>query len=321
MAKTKHTSKHDLAIAQLLRLGGKIPAGLAAKAKAATESMLLNRLETGVDLQMQAAKLYGKLGRSIDVDDPANRKTLAAILKLHAKTASKKLAFPKAAPAYGGISTVFSGTVLPPYEFTNAMPYPFAPSEPVTLGNPIESATASANGQISASVVTSRTPGPDTSAGQEFAQVGFSYLAPGPGTLTLTATPTYSYEFLTNSLGQSPVTAVGYIELNIIPMSQQGQFPYANPQAQSLFFQGPLAQITFGAKFGVQASLSASLFLTPGVMYLCFAAVSAGALGSGWPGPNWPGYYGAQGSLALAMVSAIVPSISYSFAGEFAPRP
>jgi hypothetical protein len=52
----------------------------------------------------------------------------------------------------------------------------------------------------------------------------------------------------------------------------------------------------------VKKSLSASLQVTPSLVYLCFVEVFAFALGMGWPG-----------SLATAMASATVPSISYGF--------
>lgn len=321
MAKKSGLSKHDREMGELLRLGGKkIPPGLTTKASAATKAMLLKRLEVEKGLWMQGARLYSKLkgGSPITVDDPENRETLDAILRLHNKAAGKKLAFPKVAPAFGQLPVAISGTVLPPFEFQSAMPYPFSYGDPVTMGNPIESSTADPNGQISASVMTPDTPGTmETCAGHEFAQVGFYFVPFTPGRLTITASPTYSYEFMTNSLGGSPVGAFGDIELNILPLSEQGQLPIQNPNAQIVFSSTTAGQINWGAQFGVQTSLSASLDVGRFVLYVCFAAVNVGALGSGWPGPSWPGYYGARGSLALGKLSAVVPSISYEFIGTF----
>ena len=105
MTKNGGTAKHDLDVADLLRLGGrKIPAGLAAKARAAAmKSILPKRPGAGSDLRVQGAKLYGELkgGSPIAVNDPANRGPLDAILRLHKRVASKKLAFPEVLP--GGI--------------------------------------------------------------------------------------------------------------------------------------------------------------------------------------------------------------------------
>jgi len=104
MAKKSGISKHDREMAELLRLGGKkIPPGLTAKASAATKAMLLKRLDAEKGLWLQGARLYSKLkgGSPITVDDPENRETLDAILRLHNKAAGKKLAFPKVAPALG----------------------------------------------------------------------------------------------------------------------------------------------------------------------------------------------------------------------------
>jgi hypothetical protein len=82
--KKKGMTKYDLDIAEFLRLGGrKIPAGVAAKARAATKSMLLKETELRDRTRMEGAKLYGELkgGSPIAVDDPANRKTEAQARK------------------------------------------------------------------------------------------------------------------------------------------------------------------------------------------------------------------------------------------------
>ena len=95
---------------------------VAAKAGAVRKPMLLKTL--GTDPRVEGAKLYGELkgGSPIAVDDPANRKTLDAILRLHRNVASKKLPFPKVTAPFGGFppgSLSFSGTAVPPFEFTS----------------------------------------------------------------------------------------------------------------------------------------------------------------------------------------------------------
>jgi hypothetical protein len=122
MAKKSGATEHDLEIAKFLRLGGrKIPARFTAKARAAMKSMLLQKLDAGTDLRIQGARLYGDLnGKSaIAVDDPRNRETLDAILRLHRKFANKKVPFPKVSPQFGAFppgTISFSGTVVPPFE-------------------------------------------------------------------------------------------------------------------------------------------------------------------------------------------------------------
>ncbi len=69
-------------------------------------------------------------------------------------------------------------------------------------------------------------------------------------------------------------------------------------------------QVNLDFGFDITGSLSVSLQVTPGQVYLCFVDVDAHAVGDGWMGiPN-------NQSMATAMLSATVPSISY----EFQPR-
>jgi hypothetical protein len=310
MAKKGGMAKHDLEVAEFLRLGGrKIPAGLAAKARAAAmKSTLPKKPGAGTDLRVQGAKLYGELkGASpIAVDDPANRGPLEAILRLHKKVASKKLAFPVVLPGGGPVSVVFSGPLGPPFDFADsALILGINPNGTFEVGNPTRLGTANVNGQISASAVTPET---GESAGGELAQVGSYFCPPGPGTLTISASPTYSFEFLTNSLNTAPVYAEGWIELIISGVDEQGDQVWAENLygVDPLFYGYQSGQIQSGFQFGVQESVSASLAVTPSFLYSCYVRVTVEVAGEGWPG-----------SLAVAMVSATVPSISYEFVGDF----
>jgi hypothetical protein len=309
MAKKSGMTKHDLEIGEFLRLGGmKIPAGLAAKARATmTKSMLLKKPEAGTDLRMEGAKLYGQLkgGSSIAVDDPANRETLDRILRLHRRVASKKVAFPKVAPGRGWVSTVFSGTVVPPFGFAYSLPTTPPGGLLPIIGNPTMSGTANVNGQISASAVTSET---GTSVGGEFAYVGIYFHPAGPGTLTISATPTYTYEWMTNSIPDVGGLAAGSLWLVVFGVNDQGDYLSPIEDVQGLFSEFTFGQFQYGGQLGAQQSLSASLHTTPSFVYMCYVAADVWVLGEGWPG-----------SLAVSMVSATVPSISYEFAGEFAP--
>jgi hypothetical protein len=291
MAKTKGMTKHELDTTEFLTLGGrKIPAGAASNARAEAKAALLKKLNAVNDPRTEGAKLYGELkgGSPIAVDDPANRKTLDAILRLHRRVASKKLQFPKVTSPFGGFlpgSLSFSGTWVPPFTFIN-------PEKPTS------SSSANTNGQISASVVTPET---GSSSDTEIAQVGAYFSPPVPGTLTISATPTYSFEELTNSLNTAPVQASGAILLLISPMGDAVGISGAE-EFEQLFFYCISGQIQFDFQFDQPQPLSASVQVTPPFMYLCSVMVMAGASGEGWPG-----------SLAVSMVSSTVQSISYAF--------
>ena len=144
------------------------------------------------------------------------------------------------------------------------------------------------------------TPEKGASSNTEFAEVGIYFSPPVAGTLTISTTPTYSFQELTNSLNTAPVEAFGAILLNIYPIAAVGVSGLT--ESEQLFFYCLTGQIQFDLQFDVPQPLTASLEVTPPVMYLCTVAVEAGASGEGWPG-----------SLAVAMVSAAVPSISYAF--------
>jgi hypothetical protein len=303
-------AKHDdMAIAEFLRLGGrKIPAGLMAKTRsAARKSMLQKKVEPETDLLMEGASLYGKLKDAslLPADDPQNQKALDRILRLHKKVATKKLEFPKVIPARAGlVSTAFSGTVVPPFDFKDVFPGTYGGLLP-PFGNLIVSGAANKNGQISASLVTSEI-GP--SGGGENAEVGINFNAPGPGTLTISTNPVYSFEWLTNALNRNLVGAAGSLELSIWAMNADGSLFQSLAQESQPIFCGAGAGIDFGFKFNVPTSITASVEVNPSLPYLaCAVTVSVEAIGMGWPG-----------SLAVAMLSATVPSISYAFAGEFA---
>jgi hypothetical protein len=304
-------AKHDdMAIAEFLRLGGrKIPASLAAKARsAARKSMLQKGAGPGTDLLMDGVKLYSRLkdASSISATEPANQKTLDKILRLHKRVATKKLGFPRVPPRRAGpVSTVFSGTVAPPFDFASASPATYGGLLP-PFGDVMASGAANVSGQISASLVTSET-GP--SGGGEAAEVGIYFSPLGPGTLTISASPTYSFEWLTNSLNRTFVGANGSIELIIWAMDATGNLLQMLAQESQQIFSGSEPGIHFGFKFDVQTSLTATVEVNPSLPYIsCAVVVYVEAIGMGWPG-----------SLAIAMLSATVPSISYAFTGQLAP--
>ena len=301
MAKKSGATKQDLRIAEFFRMGGtKIPAGFAGKAAAATKSMLRQKFDAGRGIRNQAAKLYSELkgASTVAVNDPANAKALDGLLSLHKKLAGKKLPFPKVRGGIGGFFPgTISGTVVPPFDFADSIPTVLAGPTPVL------SVSASVNGQISASAATLQTRG--FNGGSEYARVGIFFHPMTSGTLTISASPTYSFEWSTNSLNTSYVTSSGDVGLTIYGMDEFGGIQPTGGGVYESWEELTTGQIQLGFGFNVKKSLSVSGDVTPSLIYLCFVEVEAHVVGMGWPG-----------SLATAMASATVPSISY----EFVPR-
>ena len=303
MAKKSGVTKQDLKVIELFRMGGrKIPAGFASKAAAATKSMLREKFEAGRAIRNQGAKLYSELkGASpIAAEDPANKKALDGLLSLHKKLAGKRLPFPKVVGGVGGFFPgSISGTVVPPFDFADSIPTVLA-----GVSNPVLSVSANVNGQISASAATADA---DTgfNGGSEYARVGIFFHPMTLGTLTISAGPTYSFAWSTNSLNTSLVTSSGEVGLTIYGMDEFGGIQPVAGGSYKLWEEMDMGQVKFDFGFNVQKSLSVSGEVGSSLIYLCFVEVDAHVVGMGWPG-----------SLATAMASATVPSISY----EFVPR-
>ena len=302
MATKSVTTKQNLKIEEFLRLGGTtIPTGFANKAAAATKSMLRTQLDGQNSRLKQAAKLYSGLkgASAVAVNDPANKKALDELLSLHKKIAGKKLAFPRVPVGIGGfLPGTISGTIAPPFNFADSIPTLLGEVADATI-----SASASVNGQISASAASSATPG--FNGGSEYARVGFYFHPTTSGTLTISSAPTYSFEWITNSLNTSYVGSSGTVGLTIYGLTDLFQIGGTAGSNYVSWQDYTTGQINLGYEFNVTKSLSVSLEVTPAQVYICFVEVDALAVGLGWPG-----------SLASAMVSATVPSISY----EFTPR-
>jgi hypothetical protein len=301
MATKSVTTKQNLKIEEFLRLGGTtIQAGFASKAAAATKSMLRKQLDGQDSRLKQAAKLYSGLkgASAVAVNDPANKKALDELLGLSKKIAGTKLAFPRVHVGVGGfLPGTISGTIVPPFDFADSIPTVLAGPTPVL------SVSANVNGQISASAASLQTPG--FNGGSEYARVGIYFHPMTSGTLTISSAPTYSFEWLTNSLNTSYVGSSGTVGLTIYGLTDLFQIGGTAGIDYVSWQEYTTGQINLGYGFNVTKSASVSLEVTPAQVYICFVEVDASAVGLGWPG-----------SLASAMVSATVPSISY----EFRPR-
>jgi len=298
MAKKSGAAKEQLQFAELLRLGGKkIPAGLAGKAAAASKALRQKQLSAATDKRRRAAKLQSEATGALPT--AANKKTLDEILSQHKKLASKKLAFPRPPGGIGGIwPGSYGGTVVPPFDFADTIPTILAGATP-TL-----SVSANVNGQLSASAATVQS---GFNGGSEYARVGIFFHPTVVGTLTISSSPTYSFEWATNSLGSSFVDSEGSVGLDIYGMNELGEILSSNGGNYLSWQELTTGQVNLDFGFDITGSLSISLEVNPGQVYLCFVEVDAHVAGDGWMGiPN-------NQSLATAMVSATVPSISYEF--------
>lgn len=297
MAKKSGATKQELQFAELLRLGGKkIPAGLAGKAAAATKTLRQKQLNAVTEMRRRATKLQGEVTGASPV---ADKKALDEILSQHKKMASKKLAFPRPP---GGIIGIwpgsYGGTVVPPFDFADTIPTVLAGATP-TL-----SVSANVNGQISASAATVQS---GFNGGSEYARVGIFFHPTALGILTISSSPTYSFQWATNSLGSSYVDSEGSVGLDIYGMNEFGEILSSNGGNYTSWQELTTGQVNLDFGFDITGSMSVSLEVNPGQVYLCFVEVDAHVAGDGWMGiPN-------NQSLATASVSATVPSISYEF--------
>jgi len=303
MAKRGRATKQEMRVIEFLRTGGRrIPTGFASKAAEATKSMLQERLDAGIVQRKQGAKLFRQMkgASTVAVNDPANKKALDGLLRWHKKLAAKKLAFPKVSVEVGGlIPGSISGTVVPPFDFADTIP-----SLGANVSNPTLSVSASVNGQISASAASSQATGFNT--GGEYARVGIFFHPMTDGTLTISASPTYSFQWSTNSLNTTLVRSSGDVGLTIYGMNEFAHIFASAGAMYEIWDEETTGQTNFDFGLAVQKSLSVSLNVTPALVYLCFVEVDADVVGMGWPG-----------SLATAMASATVPSISF----RFTPQP
>ena len=85
-------------------------------------------------------------------------------------------------------------------------------------------------------------------------------------------------------------------------MNEFGQILSSAGELYERWDEDKTGQINFDFGFEVQKSLSVSLNVTRSLIYLCFVSVHAHVVAMGWPG-----------SLATAMASATVPSVSFAF--------
>lgn len=273
----------------------------------------------------QMAKYLGEIHGEVKPpsSDPKTAKALKGLLGIHEKLANQKLAPPQVPLGTGGIN--YTVTVTPPYDY-----YP-KPSttvdtgalEPILTGSPDPT-----TGQLSSSAVTLSQPG--YNGGEIYVTLGiyFPFVPPVAGTLTAYANPIYSYECWTESYfppnSPAPLAkARSFLSgsLNIYGTIPNDPPPTFETTASKVFFQldqttptpqtpGPLA---FEDGFNLQTSVSVSTPVDPSQAYMIFISVETLVNG-----------FGSLGSIAGAMLSVTIPSITYNFispAGPIGPLP
>lgn len=225
-------------------------------------------------------------------------KALDGLLGIHETLAKHKLAPPQVIPGPGGVSGLsYSVTVTPPYQYQPPTQQAIYPDgyEPTLMG-----VADPSTGQLSATAVTANQ---GTGTGWIDNALGVYFTSSVPGTLTASVNPIYSFEWWTESFSASAaVTASLQGALNIWGGLPGGSIEAAFTEPFVYFNEQQPGPLVLKDGFNLQGSASLSVPLDPSLVYIIFVSVDASALG-----------LGAGGSIAGAMVSVTVPSITYDF--------
>lgn len=229
--------------------------------------------------------------------DPTAAKARDALLALHGKLAKTKLAAPKLPLEVGGLqSGRITVKVTPPFDYAITIPT-------LIQGSPAVSATANKNGQMGVSAVTAQKL---LNAGSAFSEVGIFFHPLGTGHLSVSANPSFSFQWWTNSLGTKPVRSAGGANLSIFGLEITEPVNFRVVQTAGTTFKNwdeqSTGEVHFDIRTDVPASPSAQIEVSRGLVYVVFVSAFAHVEGRGWPG-----------SLAGAMMSVTVPSITWSF--------
>jgi hypothetical protein len=239
--------------------------------------------------------------------DPKQAQSLDALLEAHKKLAKKKIPPPSVVGGLGGVlAGEITATVVPPFDFDQVIPTRLAGN------NATLDASASKNtGAISVSAITATQKG--FNGGGMFGTVGIYFHPFGSGTLTVSATPKFSFQHWTNSLRDSDlVRSFGSGGLTIFGVDVASQssggvgtiVSGANTNFK-LWDDNQTGQISLDFGFDIDAPASVTLEVNHNLVYLLFVEANAFVEGVGWPG-----------SLAGAIMSITVPSISFDFRAQ-----
>ncbi len=236
--------------------------------------------------------------------DPQTAKALDGLLGIHKKLAKQKLAAPKVVSGLGGILPGrISVKVTPPFDYDEVISTVLAGDEPVLAGSADKN-----TGQMSASCMVAIDPG--RNGGSMYTTVGIYFHPMAPGTLTVYANPTYSFQWWTNSIADyNPVRSFGaggltIYGIDVVHQTTTGLSGIDAVAGQQFFMweEDQTSQVRFDAGFDLQASVSVQTPVDQTLVYLLFVEASTHVEGMGWPG-----------SLAGAIMSVTVPSITYEF--------
>lgn len=293
---------------EVLRGGRGLPRGLV-DARIAEVKRRLEASPTGAKgLGTQMSRAWSRAqGPQPLPSDPKAKKALDELLALHRKLGKRPLAAPKIPIFPGGLlAGQISVKVTPPYDYALTIQTP--PNngfdEPATIA-----AAADKNGQLSCSAITVSDA---HNMGSSFAEVGFYFHPLSAGTLSVSAAPIYSFEWWTNSLVAAEVTSGASLDLTVYGLQLMPGEPFdftvvstAGTPVVSWNETTP-GQIRIGDGFNVQSpALSTQIAVERDLLYVVFVSASTNVIGAGWPG-----------SLAGAMLSAAVPSITWTFDPE-----
>jgi hypothetical protein len=234
--------------------------------------------------------------------DPRSQKAQDALLKLHAQFGKKLLAPPHVPIETGGVTGGrIAVKVVPPFDFALTINTPTTSSGFVPA---ITTAAASKNGQISCSALSANK----RSIGDSFGMAGILFHPISEGILRVSANPTCSFQWSTNSLGNSEVRSGGSVALVVHALEQRptepGDFGLAGSVAAigKPWDESATGQLRFDFGTGLQNPLSTQIAVSRSLIYLVFVDVTCFVTNVDWPG-----------SLASSMMSVSIPSITWEF--------
>jgi hypothetical protein len=298
-SKEKQTGRDNDAL-EFFRGGKAIPENVVQQCLSEVQKRRKAQFEQASGTRQQMSKYLSQIKSSStpDAADPQTAKALDGLLGLHKKLADRKLAAPKIPRGLGGILPgKISATVVAPFDYDLTIPTVLAGNEPTLTGSADKN-----TGQMSVSCLTSTQHG--FGGGSMYAVVGIYFHPVTSGTLTVYAAPRYSFQWWTNSVSPSSlVTSFGSGGLTIYGVDVASSTIKATAGNEFLRWdETETDQVLFGSGFDLQTPVSAHLEVGHTLVYLLFVEAFTHVVGVGWPG-----------SLAGAMMSVTVPSITYDF--------
>lgn len=285
---------------KILRGGNTIPRGLVDLRVAEARRMLQAGRADGRGVAGQMARYFGLAqGEAPRISAaPGAERGVEGLLALHEKLARRKLAAPRVPAEVGGLMPGrITVKVTPPFD------YAFTIHTPI-IGATQVAATATKNGQLSSSAVSDRSR---FNAGSAYAEAGIFFHPLSAGRLRVSASPAFSFQWWTNSLGTRAVRSEGTGMLAIFGLEANPSDPrnFTVVSSAGTHFEHWDETSTGEVQFDVgstQAPVSVELDVSRSLVYVLFVSAHTHVEGGPWPG-----------SLAGAMMSVTVPSLTWEF--------